>query len=108
MSDIHTSEMRLDDAHVRAGAEAETAVLLGDGGAEQTELAHLLDHLARVLVGVLELEHVGHDLAREPALERVEHPVERGVLVDGGHGVPLVSSPSPVDRAEYVRNRVRR
>ena len=102
----------LDDAHVRARAEAEPAVLLGDGGGEEAELAHLLDHLARVLVGVLELEHVGHDVARQPALERVEQLVDGcvdGGVVGGGHGVPpWLSDRSPVDRGEYVRNRVRR
>ena len=101
-----------DDAHVRARAEAEPAVLLGDGGREEAELAHLLDHRARVLVGVLELEHVGHDIARQPPLERVEQLVDGcvdGGVVGGGHGVPpMVADRSPVDRAEYVRNRVRR
>ena len=58
------------------------------GGPEEAELPHLLDHLVRVLVGVLELEHVGHDLTREPTLERVEQRVNGCVLVDGDHGDP--------------------
>ena len=74
---------RLDDAHVGRRREPQPAVLLGDGRGEQPELAHLLHHLARVLVGVLELHHVRDDLARQPALERLEHRV----FIGGRHGV---------------------
>ena len=64
VSDIHTREIVLDDLRVADGAQSQAAVLRRDGGAEQAELAHLLDQLAGVLVGVLELED---DRARRPA-----------------------------------------
>jgi hypothetical protein len=44
----------LDDADVGQQVEAEPAVGLGDGDAEQAELAHLVDDLGREAVLVLQ------------------------------------------------------
>ena len=68
----------LDDLRVGGGGQAEAAVLLADGGAEEPELAHLLDDLGRPGVGRFEIVHVGPDLALEEAIHRVE---DEGLVV---------------------------
>ena len=68
---------------------------------EEAELAHLLHHLVRVAVGVLELDDLRQHLAGQPGLEGLEH----GVFVGGGHVVlPCVGCPRTV-RAGTVRQR---
>jgi len=97
----------LDDARVRGGRESESAVLLRDGGAEQTELPHLFHHVVRVLVGVLELHHPGRDLVVEPRLQRLEHRVIVGrrhesILLGRGPrplSAPTVGAGAPVTGA---------
>ena len=69
----------LDDLRVGGSRQAESAVLLTDGGAEKAELTHLLDDLGRPGIGGLELVHVGADLPLEEAIDRVED--ERLVVV---------------------------
>ena len=53
----------LNDADVGQQVEAEAAVLLGDGDAEEAERAHLLDDLLGKCVGALEIGRHGDDLA---------------------------------------------
>ena len=79
----------LDDLCVGGDGQAESAVLLADGGAEEAELAHLLDDLGRPGVGGLELVHVGADLTLEKAIHRVEDErlvVVRSEVVSHGDG----------------------
>ncbi len=57
----------LNDADVGQQVEAEPAVLLGDGDAEEPELAHLRDDRVGEGVGALELGGDGDDLARHEA-----------------------------------------
>ena len=52
--------------------QPEPAVVGRDGRTEQAQRLHLLDHLVRVLVGVLEIHGVRRDVALEPAVDRVE------------------------------------
>jgi hypothetical protein len=52
----------LDHQGVREQGFGQAAVLLGDGEPEQAHLAHPVDDLLRVLVGVLEVLSVGDDL----------------------------------------------
>ena len=70
----------LDDLRVGGGGQPEPAVLLSDGGAEEAELAHLLDDLGRPGVGRLERVHMGPDFALEEAIDRVE---DEGLVVVG-------------------------
>src|SRR5688572_14281235 len=60
------------DLRIQRGGQPQPAVSGADGGAEEAELLHLLDHLRRPDVVVLELHHVRRDTAFEPAVDRVE------------------------------------
>ena len=63
----------LDDLGVGRDRQAEAAVLLRDGGAEQPHLLHLLDDILRVDVVMLERGDVGADVAVEESLDSVEN-----------------------------------
>ena len=62
----------LDDLGVGGDRQAEAAVILGDGGAEETHLLHLLDDVLRVDVVVLQRGDVGADVAVQESLDSVE------------------------------------
>jgi hypothetical protein len=61
-----------DDARVGGGREAESAPFRVDQGAEQAELAHVLDKLGRIDVVVLERGRDRLDLLVEPATDRLQ------------------------------------
>ena len=62
----------LDDADVGQQVEAEAAVLLGDGDAEEAERAHLLHDLVGEGVGPLEIGRDGDDLALHEAADGLD------------------------------------
>ena len=62
----------LHDPGVGGRRQAEAAVVRRDGGAEQAERLHLLDHLVRIDVVVLERMHVRTHVALQPSADGVE------------------------------------
>ena len=62
----------LDDADVREQVEAEAAVLLRDGDAEQAEAAHLGDDLVGEGVGVLEVRRHRDDVTLHEFAHRLD------------------------------------
>ena len=79
----------LDDADVGQQVEAEAAVVLGDGDAEEPELAHLLDDLGREPVVVLQLGGDGSDLVGDEAADGLDDlPAHVGIgRACGGGGI---------------------
>ena len=65
----------LDDHGIDRGRKPEPAVVLGDGGAEEAELAHALDDLGGIEVVMLELVDMGLHVALEEALDAREDRV---------------------------------
>ena len=61
-----------DDPRIGRRRQPETAEFRRDGGAEQPQRLHLLDHLGGIDVVVLERHHVRLDVALEPLLDTVE------------------------------------
>ena len=95
----HRGDLR-DDLGVGRRREAEPAVLGRDRGAEEPELAHLLDHRGRVLVGVVELDHVRQDVTLEPLRQDPPELVVHGPrLLRHPHTGCPASSAANVDTA---------
>ena len=68
----------LHDPRVDRRGEAQAAVFLADGRAEQPELLHLLDDLFRPDVVLLELAHVRPHVALEEAIDGIE---DQGLVI---------------------------
>ena len=85
----------LDDLGVGGDRQAEAAVFLGDGGAEEAHLLHLLDDVLGVDVVVLERGDVGADVALEEPLDSVEDQRFLFGIHRLGPGPPLPQTPAP-------------
>ena len=72
VSDIHTSDTRCTILRVGRRRQAEAAIVRGDGGAEQAQGLHLLDHVVRIDVGMLQRMHVRAHVALQPSADAVE------------------------------------
>ena len=73
----------LNDADVGQQVEAEAAVLLGDGDAEETQRSHLLDDGFGEGVRALEIRGDGNDLSLHEAADGVDD-LGPHILVGGG------------------------
>ena len=84
------------DLGVGRGRQAQPAVLGADGGAEQAQLLHLLDDLARIAVGVVVLLDDGLDVALDQrSMLRKSCIIVRTLDLPQrrlGHGPSLVSA----------------
>ncbi len=61
------------DLRIGPGRKAESTIIGRDGGPEQAEFLHLLDHGFRVDIAMLQLEHMRTHLALEPLADGLQH-----------------------------------